>query len=88
MRISTHAPREGSDAAAFAGLALGFISTHAPREGSDLASWRLPSGRSDFNPRSPRGERPEEVKALKARLAISTHAPREGSDLGLSHLEV
>ena len=40
-------------------------------------AWRL----TNFNPRSPRGERrsPEEVVCLA--LRISTRAPREGSDL-------
>ena len=35
----------------------GHISIHAPREGSDLVRTQPPTGRPDFNPRSPRGER-------------------------------
>ena len=56
--ISTHAPRTGSD-----GMPLvqayrdAPISTHAPRTGSDRKSSRLTTPRSDFNPRSPHGER-------------------------------
>ena len=34
------------------------ISIHAPREGSDRAHHRLRRAESNFNPRSPRGERP------------------------------
>ena len=34
----------------------------------------------DFNPRSPHGERPEEIDAIIKRGEISTHAPRTGSD--------
>ena len=59
----------------------GIFQPAAPREGSDICmkyeAWRL----TNFNPRSPRGERrsPEEVVCLA--LRISTRAPREGSDL-------
>ena len=35
---------------------------------------------SDFNPRSPRGERPWTAQKLLTFLPISIHAPREGSD--------
>ena len=56
-RISIHAPRTGSDwyFAAICGTMR--ISIHAPRTGSDWAtsSGCLPS--TDFNPRSPHGER-------------------------------
>ena len=34
------------------------ISTHAPRTGSDICASRHPADGSDFNPRSPHGERP------------------------------
>ena len=57
------------------------ISTHAPRTGSDWTdstSWATPS---DFNPRSPHGER-QSVRAFRLRnRGISTHAPRTGSDM-------
>ena len=38
-------------------------------------------GRRNFNPRSPRGERPGENKIKSDGFYISTLAPREGSDL-------
>ena len=55
--ISIHAPRVGSDHTYIRYPALPRISIHAPRVGSDR---RFPSQRrynSDFNPRSPCGER-------------------------------
>ena len=58
--ISIHAPRGGSDGAADGvSVYLHLISIHAPRGGSDqhlLIFCPFPS--LDFNPRSPRGERP------------------------------
>ena len=55
--ISIHAPRGGSDQACGQFLCTGGISIHAPRGGSDplLPCWLASS--SDFNPRSPWGER-------------------------------
>ena len=56
-QISIHAPRGGSD------WDMGllewhlFISIHAPRGGSDFASHFYFSNGTDFNPRSPWGER-------------------------------
>ena len=57
--ISIHAPREGSDQQSRVDPGQNdVISIHAPREGSDrLPDWRE-CFRHDFNPRSPRGERP------------------------------
>ena len=51
-------PARGATGAAFRQLPAGMISIHAPREGSDRARYpRFPQGKN-FNPRSPRGERP------------------------------
>ena len=56
--ISIHAPRVGSDGIIFVfGEDLHCISIHAPRVGSDDAPRALPRPASNFNPRSPRGER-------------------------------
>ena len=81
MKISTHAPRTGSD------LGYGYykrmpqaISTHAPRTGSDKAQRCAPCRRCYFNPRSPHGERRGGMTDDGQRGAISTHAPRTGSD--------
>ena len=58
----------------------GHISTLAPREGSDHGRARRYYRRRDFNPRSPRGERPQEIKDEINAYAISPLAPRAGSD--------
>ena len=60
IKISIHAPREGSD---ILYLLMGFsfldISIHAPREGSDAVAGNQVQHRGqNFYPRSPRGERP------------------------------
>ena len=57
--ISTHAPRTGSDGAFRDVPRAAVISTHAPRTGSDSTLRILRCGDSDFNPRSPHGERPQ-----------------------------
>ena len=56
------------------------ISIHAPRVGSDTIGtdliWRL----TNFNPRSPCGERRSILPFTFIRTNISIHAPRVGSD--------
>ena len=56
--ISIHAPRGGSDGMVRRVFDSHLISIHAPRGGSDQAVMRSCLGPSDFNPRSPWGERP------------------------------
>ena len=56
------------------------ISIHAPREGSDWDSKNSDEYGNNFNPRSPRGERPRAPRHLPSSCQISIHAPREGSD--------
>ena len=56
--ISIHAPRTGSDRNTIWIFSYDFIiSIHAPRTGSDITSAVFGNRRSDFNPRSPHGER-------------------------------
>ena len=55
--ISIHAPREGSDMALRYTSPHKAISIHAPREGSDLTPTTTTATTTNFNPRSPRGER-------------------------------
>ena len=58
------------------------ISTHAPRTGSDRpASGMNVGGVSNFNPRSPHGERRRQLHGCGQSPRISTHAPRTGSDM-------
>ena len=79
--ISTHAPRTGSDRYHFFRRLSNVISTHAPRTGSDDTPQGYMMALSDFNPRSPHGERQiNALCGLRAVLEISIHAPRTGSD--------
>ena len=55
------------------------ISTHAPRTGSDSIIDYQSAGFTDFNPRSPHGERQRRSERFQL-VRISTHAPRTGSD--------
>ena len=57
VRISIHAPREGSDSLTSARDYNSKISIHAPREGSDRDHTSRPRRTPYFYPRSPRGER-------------------------------
>ena len=57
LRISIHAPRAGSDFQFTNYVLYKIISIHAPRAGSDNVGVRNWTGKDDFNPRSPCGER-------------------------------
>ncbi len=61
MPISIHALREESDTLSFNRYRLVIISIHALREESDIAQKTLSLWGSDFNPRSPWGERHNSV---------------------------
>ena len=79
--ISIHAPRTGSDAPMRV-MALPvprFQSTLPARGATHVAPYAL-HGCSDFNPRSPHGERRRMVCKARLEDAISIHAPRTGSD--------
>ena len=68
--ISIHAPRGGSDLNThFFALDEWHISIHAPRGGSDRLNLSLQSQTTNFNPRSPRGER----RSSSTRCLISRH---------------
>ena len=58
VKISTHAPRTGSDSSVVRwGIYYRTISTHAPRTGSDHKKSQKKLRKMYFNPRSPHGER-------------------------------
>ena len=80
LGISIHAPRTGSDKDANWLARLVKISIHAPRTGSDLCRFPPTAPHSNFNPRSPHGERPSRCAVRHLRRGISIHAPRTGSD--------
>ena len=80
--ISIHAPRTGSDGADDSvRLRGGRISIHAPRTGSDDHAERITWRWTNFNPRSPHGERHVPVTFTVNTKNISIHAPRTGSDI-------
>ena len=56
------------------------ISIHAPRTGSDQQPAEPARAASNFNPRSPHGERPIALLSYRLEQLISIHAPRTGSD--------
>ena len=58
-----------------------YISIHAPREGRDVGQGGIPSLSPYFNPRAPRGARPNRVFNPCNSSNISIHAPREGRDV-------
>ena len=57
------------------------ISTHAPRTGSDMSLSTSGTRATNFNPRSPHGERRAAYVTTQQAIRISTHAPRTGSDV-------
>ena len=78
--ISIHAPRRGSDLRQTTRSLAIKISIHAPRRGSDQYTFTVAFLLSDFNPRSPQGERLYPDSWDDNRWNISIHAPRRGSD--------
>ena len=79
-RISTHAPRTGSDQQkCCAIISIQQISTHAPRTGSDALSCKFSKVLAHFNPRSPHGERrPPSCKGVR-HLAFQPTLPARGA---------
>ena len=73
-------PARGATAHSGGVVALGVISIHAPRKGSDLSGTENWTNNSDFNPRSPQGERRCGGTGQTAGVQISIHAPRKKSD--------
>ena len=56
------------------------VSIHAPRAGSDRHTPKMLFRLLSFNPRSPCGERQQQVRRAGQLLVVSIHAPRAGSD--------
>ena len=81
--ISIHAPLAGSDPAAYHQEPSPSISIHAPLAGSDTYRTQILGSLVNFNPRSPRGERPLITERIKREMEISIHAPLAGSDRAL-----
>ena len=66
--ISIHAPRGGSDDTGQCASLYQGISIHAPRGGSDIPVLSVRKVITDFNPRSPWGERQQRCTVLPAYL--------------------
>ena len=80
--ISIHAPHAGSDAQECFDWWLRLnISIHAPHAGSDQNTDLIALIDRDFNPRPPRGERPEGYGVILTIFGISIHAPTRGATL-------
>ena len=73
--ISTHAPRTGSDISIRSTACGCDISTHAPRTGSDLPQQRSAFVRTDFNPRSPHGERRRYFRVFDSHVDFNPRSP-------------
>ena len=74
--ISIHTPREGSDWADDDENWTYNISIHTPREGSDSISASQVVPLPNFNPHSPRGERPRPDNAVFSDFYFNPHSPR------------
>ena len=86
--ISIHAPREGSDGGAPGGHGRGPISIHAPREGSDIPGTSMCCLMTDFNPRSPRGERRDKATQAGVFDDFNPRSPRGERPVRLVPLKI
>ena len=77
--ISTHAPRTGSDQQPPEPASPPAISTHAPRTGSDTPAAARAARASNFNPRSPHGERQIGPPAQAGRQTFQPTLPARGA---------
>ena len=73
--ISIHAPRTGSDGGCRKTVCFVHISIHAPRTGSDRCFARPPRNPSDFNPRSPHGERRRNTWTISENTDFNPRSP-------------
>ena len=80
--ISIHAPREGGDAVApsLPSPSKRPFQSTPPARGATSLHLLTPRVATDFNPRPPRGGRPDPDIDIPCTSTISIHAPREGGD--------
>ena len=79
--ISIHAPHAGSDTTLCSGfLTQSRFQSTLPMRGATRKQCCKKSNFSDFNPRSPCGERRDIVYKPLTKVPISIHAPHAGSD--------
>ena len=82
LQISIHVPREGHDRKIYWRVCCRRISIHVPREGHDLSLQKFfpRVGRADFNPRAPRGARPQDILTARARMSgFQSTCPARGT---------
>ena len=82
VAISIHAPRTGSDNQRRAARGREHISIHAPRTGSDSRRSYGCGMVSDFNPRSPHGERQATAEKILAEMEFQSTLPARGATFG------
>ena len=73
--ISIHAPRAGSDPVEIVDSINGGISIHAPRAGSDTRMLTRTIPHTNFNPRSPCGERPTASRRCRKGRYFNPRSP-------------
>ena len=73
--ISIHAPRTGSDLTRALQSCKAFISIHAPRTGSDAPVSVISGEHSNFNPRSPHGERHYHLQGELSQCHFNPRSP-------------
>ena len=80
-------PVGGATTSRFSWARLLSISIHAPRGGSDAIMTIGTQKTTNFNPRSPWGERLYGIMQIWLKSTISIHAPRGGSDI-TNHIDI
>ena len=81
ITISIHAPREGGDAYEYGMSKAEYLfQSTPPARGATRHDFRHILDSDYFNPRPPRGGRPQRKSKSSYISAISIHAPREGGD--------
>ena len=84
LAISIHAPRTGSDGLLAIRFTFFNISIHAPRTGSDNAERLKQQIEVYFNPRSPHGERRENLEYRRNYTIFQSTLPARGATIFLT----
>ena len=78
-RFQSTLPARGATSVDDSGKPTAWISIHAPREGSDLQNIKRRASRRNFNPRSPRGERPITLSDGSGESRFQSTLPARGA---------
>ena len=81
LTISIHTPHAGSDLISISSFSVYLFQSTLPMRGATTSFPHYPICRSDFNPHSPCGERPQDTVEGVKKMVISIHTPHAGSDL-------